>query len=156
MHEYKSQLTRRYIRERLTRQRWRMLILRGPLGRVTLILRFPAGQFAQLQIDALAKLLSMPDQLAIRLVHYLHQQIVVRRVGYAGLRGRGNRVRCLLAVSAVLLSFRQRADQVEVCISLTPVLQGRAPVVPSRRVARHRVDTPISSHRVEIPMATSY
>lgn len=124
-----------------------------------MILRLPAGQFAQLQIDALAKLLPMPDQLAVGLMHDLHQQIVLRRVGHARLRGarRGIRVRRLPAVSTVLLPFRQRAHQVEIRVSVASVLQGRAPGVPSRRVAgRRRLGAAIPPHRVEIPVTESH
>lgn len=134
-----------------------MLVLRGPFRGVTLILRFPAGQFAQLQIDALAELLPMPDQLAIGLVHDLHQQIVVGRVWDARLGGRRVRFHALpTTVSAVLLPFRQRAHQIELRISVTSVLKGRASRIPSRRVASQRLGIPISSHRVEITVTASH
>lgn len=88
-----------------------MLVLGRTFGRVSLILRF-AAQFAQLQVDALAKLLAMLEQLAIGLVN-LHQQVVVDvGVHYARLRGRrvGRLQAPAAVVSAVLLAFRQRAD----------------------------------------------
>lgn len=156
----KSELTGRDIREGLARQRGRMLVLRGPFRGVTLILRFPAGQFAQLQIDALAELLPMPDQLAIGLVHDLHQKIVVGRVWDARLGRRRVRFQARpalpAAVPAVLLPFRQRAHQIQFRISVTSVLKGRASCIPSRRIARQRLGVPISSHRVEITVTASH
>lgn len=98
----------------------------------------------------------MSDQLAVGLVDNLHQQIVIDVVGDAGLRGRGVRLGPLPAVPGIRFPLRQRAHQVQIRVPVTSVFHGRPSVVPPRRIAGHHVDTAISSHRVEVPVATPH